>query len=159
MKIKPEFPRLYAHASKYIATPLILFTTVFLSISAFSLPAQDVYPMVFSAFGISAALSGISFTLTNDSTFNYVGEKFLHSSLLLMQSIAIIYVKSEAVKLSFVSSNEMVMAITNATFSVLFMFVSAAAAWSFYFGFDDLNDDLWKKYKKRINNIRDEMDK
>lgn len=161
--MKPEFPSLNANASKYIATPLIGLTTIFLITSGIKLPAQEVYPMVFSAFGITAALSGICFTLatspSDEHTVKYAGEKFLHSSLLLIQLIAIVYVKSEMLKLSFIKTNPIVMGISSGVISILFTFVSAVASWSFYYGFDVLNDDMWEKYKMRIEKIREAIDK
>lgn len=160
--MKPEFPYLNAIASKYIATPLIAFTTIFLSTSVFRFPAQEVYPMVFSAFGITIALSGICFTVptspSDEYNFKYAGEKFLHSSLLLIQLIAILYVKTEIIKFSFIKTNLILMGISNSVFSMTFTFISAVALWSFYYGFEVLNDDLWGKYKKRIEKIRKEIE-
>lgn len=160
--MKPEFPYLNAIASKYIATPLIALTTIFLITSAFRLPAQEVYPMVFSAFGITVALSGICFTVatspSDEYNIKYAGEKFLHSSLLLIQLITILYVKSEIIKLSFIKTNPIALGISSSVISILFTFVSAVASWSFYFGFEVLNDDMWGKYKKRIEKIRKEIE-
>jgi len=161
--MKPEFPYLNANASKYIATPLIAITTFFLISSAFRLPPHEVYPMVFSVFGISAALSSICLTLAtsplNETIIKYAGEKFLHSSLLLIQSIAIVFVKSQILELSFIKSSEIVTAITSIVFLILFTFVSCVASWSFYYGFEALNDELWEQYKKRIEKIREEIEK
>ena len=160
--MKPEFPYLNAHVSRYIATPLIAITAFTLTVSTFGLPAKEVYPMVFSVFGISAALSGICFTLavspTNESSIKYAGEKFLHSSLLLIQSIAIVFVKSEILSSSFIKSSEIRIEITSIVFVILFTYVSSVAWWSFYYGFKALNDDLWPKYKKRIEGAREAIE-
>lgn len=160
--MKPEFPYLNAIASKYIATPLVVLTAIFLSTSVFRLPAQEIYPMVFSAFGITIALSGICFTVatspSEEYNIKYAGEKFLHSSLLLIQLVSILYIKTEIVKLSFIKTNPIAMGISSTIISVLFAFISAVALWTFYFGFDMLNDEMWRKYKKRIEKIRNEIE-
>jgi hypothetical protein len=161
--MKPEFPMLNEKASMYVATPLLAFTTIFIISSAFTLPAKEVYPMVFSAFGITAALSGICFSLAalpiKKSKVKYAGEKFLHSSLLLIQLIAIVYVKSSSLEISFVKTNNNLKIAIVSLLSAVFILVSSVAFWIFYFGFEALNDELWNNYKKRIEKIRKRIDK
>jgi hypothetical protein len=119
--------------------------------------------MVFSVFGISAALSGICFTWAtsplNESIIKYAGEKFLHSSLLLIQSIAIVFAKSEILELSFIKSSEIITFITSQVFLMLYTFVSSVASWFFYYGFEALNNELWEQTKKRIEKIREAVEK
>ena len=161
--MKPEFPMLNAKVSMYVATPLIAFTTIFIVSSAFTLPVKEVYPMVFSAFGVTVALSGICFSLAalplKKSKVKYAGEKFLHSSLLLIQLIAIIYVKSSSLEISFVKTSSSLKVIIVGVLSVVFILVASVAFCIFYFGFDALNDELWNNYEKRIEKIRNRIDK
>ena len=161
--MKPEFPMLNAKVSMYVATPLIACTGIFIVSNAFSIPATEFYPMVFSAFGVTIALSGICFALAalplKKSKVKYAGEKFLHSSLLLMQLIAIIYIKSSLLKTSFVKTNNSLKLIIVACLSAVFILVATVAFWIFYHGFDALNDELWHNYRKRIEKIRKQIDK
>src|ERR1017187_7932940 len=101
--MKREFPVIWAKASLWIASPLILLVTVLHISQATSRSASDVYAVGMTAFGVTAALAGICFTVPKEvegsSDTHYAGEKFLHSALLLIQSLMIIYVR-EAVTAS-----------------------------------------------------------
>ena len=86
-----DFLKLFALASGWIATPLICICTIIYIQHAISQPATNAFPMGLSAFGVTAALSGISFSMAraceNPATAKYAGEKFLHSSILLSQTL------------------------------------------------------------------------
>lgn len=156
--MKPEFPILFAKASTIIAAPLVLITLSFYVTHAIILPASEVFPMAIAVFGITAALSGVCFTMSpskNDEyNIRYAGEKFLHSSLLLMQSLILIYSKESLISLSYISSTNTIKTIIIAVFSALLGLISSMAAITWFHGFDALNNELWKKWEKRIDVLR-----
>ena len=95
--MKPELPVLNAKASMVVATPLILVMTFSYVSRAINQPAANVYAVGMAAFGVTAALSGICLTVSESvqgsSTIRYAGEKFLHSSVLVIQRVMLIYLK------------------------------------------------------------------
>lgn len=97
-----DFLKLFALASGWIATPLICICTIIYIQHAISQPATNAFPMGLSAFGVTAALSGISFSMAraceNPATAKYAGEKFLHSSILLSQTLLVLYIRDTVVE-------------------------------------------------------------
>jgi hypothetical protein len=156
--MKPEYPILFAKASTVIAIPIILITLSFYITHAINLPANEVFPLAITAFGITAALSGVCFTMapikTDESAIRYAGEKFLHSSLLLIQSVIVIYAKDSLVSLDIMTKHGTIKIIIVIVFSFVISLVSLMAAITWYHGFDSLNSDLWKKWEKSIENMR-----
>jgi hypothetical protein len=92
-----EFPKLYALASGWVATPLLYICTLVYLQNAIFQPAASTFPIGLSAFGVTAALSGICFSMAraceNPGTAKYAGEKFLHSAILLIQGLFLIYLR------------------------------------------------------------------
>ncbi|HZK95309.1 MAG TPA: hypothetical protein VFC67_13960 [Prolixibacteraceae bacterium] len=156
--MKPEYPVFFAKTSTVIAIPIILITLSFYITRAINLPANEVFPLAIAAFGITAALSGICFTMaptkTDESAIRYAGEKFLHSSLLLIQSVIVIYAKDSLLSLDLMTKHGTIKIIIVIVFSSVISLVSVMAAITWYHGFDSLNSDLWEKWKKRIEDMR-----
>ena len=98
IKIKPEYPWLYAIASKVIATPIIGFVTLFYILSSIYKPASEVYPIGITILGTTAAFAAICLAVPDSvegsATFRWAGEKFLHSTMLLVQCLMLVFVKS-----------------------------------------------------------------
>ena len=97
-----DFLKLFALASGWIGTQLICICTIIYIQHAVSQPATNAFPMGLSAFGVTAALSGISFSMAraceNPATAKYAGEKFLHSSILLSQTLLALYIRDTVVE-------------------------------------------------------------
>jgi hypothetical protein len=161
--MKPEFNFINAKTSMWIAAPILAGTSMTIISNSINLPAKDVYPIVISAFGITAALSGVCFTMATSSntehTIRYSGEKFLHSSLLLIQFLAIIFAKDTVLGFSFVHINEILKSILTIIFNLLLVIIGVTAASSWFFGFDELNTELWGNWKGRIEIIRESHEK
>lgn len=157
--MKREFPVLYERVSVWIATPLLAFGTMFYTTSALSQPASAVYPVGMAAFGVTAALSGICFTMVsacdNPSTSRYAGEKFLHSSLLLIQSLLVLYVRDAAVIFDGIQAYPAIITNIKGIAAGILSLVTTAAAWTWYHGFSDLNAVLWKNWERRIREINE----
>jgi hypothetical protein len=154
--MKREFPALYAKASMTVATPLIGLVTIFYVTSAINEPAADVYRMALAAFGVTAALSGICLTVSEPidglSNIRYAGEKFLHSSLLLIQTAIVIYLKNAVSASDWLSKHPWISSSARALTLGLLGLLSAAAAVAWYFGFAAVNSQLWQNWERRIEN-------
>jgi hypothetical protein len=156
--MKPGYLNINSIASKLIAAPLILITTTIYMVRAINLPAQEVFSMAITAFGITAALSGVCFTMDTskkeETAIRFAGEKFLHSSLLLIQYVIVIYAKDAIISISFIATHNTLKTIIDVTFSILIILISSTAGITWFWGFDMLNNELWRKWKNRINSIR-----
>ncbi len=155
--MKKEFPVLYSKISTVIAVP-ILFVAIILYIQrAITQPTAEIYPLVITVLGITAALSGVCFTMApsspENSTPRYAAEKFLHSALLLIQSLFVIYAKEAITSIHWVHSHETVKTIISAVASVIVLWISSFAAFAWYYGFSELNSKLWENWKLRIEDI------
>src|SRR5438128_10684276 len=98
--MRREFPAVWAAASTIIATPLIIVVAVLYVAKAVTRPVSDLYPFGLSAVGITAALSSLCLSaiapvgkVTTPAILRYSGEKFLHSSLLLVQVLFIAFAR------------------------------------------------------------------
>ncbi len=155
--MKREFPVLYEMVSVWIVTPLVGFSTIFYAMGAIRHPASEVYPVGLAALGVTAALSGICFTMapTNGqySTERYAGEKFLHSSLLLIQSLLVVYIRDAVLASAWMQAHTTIAGNIAGLAAAAFSFVAAAAAWTWHHGFTDLNAVLWKNWERRISEL------
>ena len=157
--MKREFPILFAKASTVIATPLLGLVTINYALHLINQRGSEVYPVSVAAFGVTAALSGLCFAVAavQNSLKNarYAGEKFLHSSLLLIQTVMIAYLKESMSNSAWWMSHATLVAVVNSVFSILLTLLAAAAAWAWYFGFAALNDELWGNWERRIAEINE----
>jgi hypothetical protein len=87
------------------------------------------------------------------STPIYAGENFLHSALLLMQSLFIIYAKDAITSIEWMHSHEAAKTIISAVANSISFLLSTVAAWAWYYGFSELNSELWQNWKRRIEKI------
>ena len=152
-----EYPALYGYASKWIATPLLGFFTLQYLLHAISAPSSEVYSIGMSAFGVTAALSGICFTMvpfySYADTAKYAGEKFLHASILLIQTLFIIYLRDELVDPDWSKSLPEVARVLRAVLVGVLTLITTAAGWAWYHGYEEINTSLWKSWEDRINAI------
>jgi hypothetical protein len=152
--MKPEYPILWAKISMIIAVPIVAITLIFYVSYAFTRTSSDLYSMALTAFGTTAILSSVCFgmasTNTDDSLFRYAGEKFLHSSLLIIQSIIVLYAKNAILNITVITIPITIKKVIISVFGIVIMFVSSMASITWLHGFEILNKELWKKYKKRI---------
>ena len=92
----------------WIATPLLFLCTIVYIQHSFDQPAAKMLPIGLSAFGVTAALSGICFSMArvidNPHTAKYAGEKFLHSAILLIQSLFLLYLRDAAIESAWIKS-------------------------------------------------------
>jgi hypothetical protein len=155
--MKKEYPVLWAKVSTVIGTPILFVTMVIYVQRIIVQPSVTLYPLAVTAFGITAALSGICFrmrpSLPEDSTPRYAGEKFLHSALLLIQTIFLIYAKDSLMTFGWVNSHEPVKMLVSGVAAIVVFFLSGVAVVCWFHGFYALNNELWQNWKRRTEII------
>jgi hypothetical protein len=158
---KAEFPRLHAWVSTTVATPLIIIVTLLYMERLNTKLTSDISGICLSAIGITIALAALCSNFarnvaegTSSSDFTYAAEKFFHSSLLLIQTLFIVFARDSLVDIEWIAhygllKSSIIHGVCNAVAS----FVSAMAAWSWYCGFSALNSALWSRWQRRIEVI------
>ena len=80
----------------------------------------------------------------------YAGEKFLHSCLLIIQSIFFKYASEHIIAFNYLNNISWLLNITKLiTYLLLLTVVSYAVYFSLY-GFEAINNFLWLRYEKRL---------
>ena len=152
--MRREYPILFARTSTLVATPLITYFALSYVAQAVQEPAVKMFPLGLSIFGITAALSSMSFSMArdgdNEAIAKYVGEKFLHSAILLIQCLLVLYIRDMVVEIElFRDWSYLVTTIKGATTAIVGLL--AAVAW--FYGYEELNQVLWEKWRRRIEYI------
>ena len=116
---------------------------------------EKVTPIALTAIATIAALSALCFSfvqsISDEHDKNsglYAGEKFLHSTLLIILTLFLKYASDQA--LSFTSINSIIwLKITISIISSLFLFgIGGYAITMAALGFHDLNKTLWSRFEK-----------
>lgn len=151
-------------ASVWLATPLLFIFAVASVQHAIDQPASSSLNTGLSTFGMTAALAGISFSMARASAdpttayyAGYAGEKFLHSAILLIQSLAILYIRDTVVEIDWIKTwpwPNLVITVKLVAHGILFL-VTAAALWTWHHGYSELNGILWKNWEQRIRKINE----
>ena len=157
-----EFPQLYALASTWVATPLLGICTIVYIREASTHPAASTFPLALSAFSVTAALCAISFSMArvcdNPTTPKYAGEKFLHSAMLLIQGLFVIYIRDSAGEIDLLKPWPYIVLAVKAFCVGLLSLLTIVAAWTWYYGFSELNKFLWKNWEDNIRAINAQRD-
>jgi hypothetical protein len=157
--MKREFPYLHSIVSRFISVPIVSITTVFYVINAINNKSSEFYAIAITAFGITATLSGVCFTM--DSSINrekrirYSGEKFLHASVLLIQMIVIFFAKDSLLNLNFIIEHKWIHRFIECFFLFVMVFVSGMAGLFWLWGLDSINEELWQRYKHRLKKLNE----
>jgi hypothetical protein len=154
--MKREFPAIYKMVSVSIATPLLGFATLVYLQHGIREPASSAFPVGITAVGLSLGLAAACFTMSPmgvNTDGQYAGEKFLHSSLLLIQSLFLLYVRDALTELDLIKTNGFIVEAIKIVATAILALITAAAAWSWFFGFSQLNQVLWDNWKRRIEEV------
>jgi len=124
-------------------------------------PIEKMANIGLSAFALVAAVSGLCFAmaaiLENDngkSTAIYAGEKLLHSTVLILQTIVLKYALDTLMSSDFMKSHETLTSITSIVSHVFLSIVSSYAAYFSLYGFEALHDFLWNRFHIRRESIK-----
>ena len=142
--MKREFPVLYEKGSVWIAIPLLGLATMFYAQRAIIGPALEIYSTGMAAFGVTAGLSAVCFQMATTSAGSsspsvYAGEKFLHSSLLLLQTLLVVYVREAVLVSQFATAHPSLSWQVRGLAAAVLSLLAAAVAWTWYHGFSELN--------------------
>lgn len=152
--MKKEFPVLWEKVSVWIAVPLVYFWAIVYAQRAIGYPASEVYAVGMAAFGVTAGLSAVCFAMAVAPAAvpasTYAGEKFLHSSILLVQTLLIVSVRDAILQLQFVRDHPFLAGQARGLSAVILSFVAIAAVWTWHHGFSELNAAVWKNWERRI---------
>lgn len=154
--MKREFPVFYKVASVSIAMPIIYFAAIFYLQRGISEPANTAFPLGITAVGISLGLAASCFAMSPiglNTDGQYAGEKFLHSSLLLIQILFLLYVRDSLTELDWIKTNGLIVETIKIAANGLFALIAGTAAVCWSFGFSQLNEVLWHNWKRRIDEI------
>lgn len=156
--MKREYPVFYEKISLWFVSPLIaLWLCVYVQHMVYA-SATEAYTVGVGAFGMTAGLSGVCFAMaavTDSSKWPacYAGEKFLHSALLLIQTLLIVSIRDAIIQLKFAQEHPMLTPFVKGISAALMLIVATAAVWTWHHGFSELNKTLWKNWEKRIREI------
>jgi hypothetical protein len=161
IKIRREYPSFYAAASMWVATPLIALFASFYVTSAYTKPGSAVYPLGMAILGITLALAGVCFTVPESTDGSrglyYAGEKFLHSALLLIQSVMLVYIKEEISGSGWWKQHAGLTVAVFGAIAGLFALTSGGAAVCWYWAFDAANRQMWANWKRKIESLSAEQ--
>ena len=123
-------------------------------------PFEKVSPVGLAAFALVAAVSGLCFAMAQvldkeneKSIALYSGEKLLHSSVLILETIVLKYASDAFLSSTFLKSHETVTTVIYwVSFGLLFM-LSVYAAYFLLYGFEALHDFLWNRFQLRRQNM------
>ena len=136
----------------------VIFVTALIYVqNLWQLPLKSIANESFSGLGIIVGLSALSFTMypclsqdKDKKALLYAGEKFFHSSLLLVQAIMLKYA-SEAVKEStLLHSLTRLTLIGSFSISLISVLCAVWATYLFLYGYNELNSLFWERYVQRI---------
>jgi hypothetical protein len=146
--------RLYAVISRLIATPVIMFVSVLYVIGALFRPAADVYPVGFTILGTTAALSAICLTAPESVegfvNVRWAGEKLLHATLLVIQTVMLLFIKSAMKSSPWLTAHPSVVSVGSWVIGVLFVLIAWVATITWFEAFRGLNSQLWHNMQCRL---------
>ena len=123
-------------------------------------PLDKVVTVGLSAFGAIAVLSALCFTMAPCLTTEeerrptlYAGEKFFHSSLLLIQTIFLKFAGESLTNLQLIMDVHWLHSSLTAITSIASSLTGAVATWFSVYGFESLNDFFWQRYEKRRSEL------
>lgn len=157
-----KYPTPHKNISKWIVTPLIYIWTLLYVQDAIQLPATEIYTVGMSAFGITAGLSGVCFAMASvprvtTSASEYAGEKFLHSAILLIQTLLTVSIRDALMHLQFIQDYSILTLSVKGIFAAILTFVAITAVQAWHFGFSELNGDLWKRWEHRVRELNKQV--
>lgn len=122
-------------------------------------PFEKVSFACLSAFALLAAISGLCFAMAqvmgkddDKAPVLYSGEKLLHSTVLILETIVLKYASETVLSFSFVKSHEIVSSSISWVSYGLLVIISLYATYFLLYGFEALHDFLWSRFQVRRQN-------
>ena len=129
-------------------------------------PFEKVSSVGLAAFALVAAVSGLCFAMAQvldkeneKSKALYSGEKLLHSSVLILETLVLKYASDAVLSATVLKSHETVITVVYwVSFGLIFI-ISSYAAYFLLYGFEALHDFLWNRFQLRRQNMNNKKHK
>jgi len=149
------YVKLYSFISKYVGYAIISMSGLYYVQRILSESAEKVTSLALTAIAIIAALSALCFSyvpcISDEVDRNsglYAGEKFLHSTLLVIQTLFLKYVAEQALSYDSIIAIFWLKITISIIAGTLLIGIGGFAVTMAALGFHDLNKTLWSHYKK-----------
>jgi hypothetical protein len=159
------FPRFASFVSSTVGYIIIAAAALMYMNQFIQSSINEVFTVGLSAFALVAALSGLCYALAPCLTIDeekktplYAGEKFFHSCLLLLQTIFLKYVSISVLEIKWIQEHSSINYSVSIVFNILLVLISLIATYFCLFGFEAINDFLWKRYEVRWREARQKVD-
>lgn len=125
-------------------------------------PGQNFTAIGLSAFASVGALAGLAFAFIpclseehDKQRVLYAGEKFLHSALLLLQCVLLKFAAGYVGQWSWLRASRWVEIPLRALYFLCLLSLTTYAFYFALYGFEALNDLLWRRYHVRLKAGKD----
>jgi len=156
------YVKLVSTLSKYLGYMILSTTGIVYVLKILSEPIEKVATLSLTAIAIIGALSALCFSYApcisdeNDKNSGlYSGEKFLHSTLLIIQTLFLKYVADQVLFLQLVKSVPWLETTISMIANTIIFWIGSSSVVFAALGFDSLNKTLWSHYvknaKKNLN--------
>jgi hypothetical protein len=149
-------PKLASIISRKISYVIIFISAGFYCVSLVTESAEKVTVIGLTVFGIIAGLSALCLGFVSaveeskdKSEFRYAGEKYLHSSLLLAQTIFLKYIEQNILSLNFIKAIPIVYKSSQFILEICLFGSLVYATYFCLYATKSLNDILWERYELR----------
>ena len=151
----------YEKISLWVASPLILFTLTQYAYIAIAKPFKDFLEICLPILGVTLALPALCGQIAGVTskeeeeeeafhrTLAFAAEKFLHSSLLFIQSLIVMFVRSILLGLHWSPSLNLLKDVITNLGGGIAAVAAVYGAWAWYWGFSALNSTLWSRAHPR----------
>ncbi len=149
------YVKLYSFISRPIGYVIISMSGLYYVQRIFSEPAEKVTTLALTAIAIIAALSALCFSyvpcISDEVDRNsglYAGDKFLHSTLLVIQTLFLKFVADQALSFDSIKSIVWLKITISIIAGTLLIGIGGFAVTMAALRFNDLNKTLWSRYEK-----------
>ena len=155
-----KFPNLFATINFWIVMPLLVVVVIKSWPLYINKPVNEFLGIFTPTIGLTLALAALcgqiaSVVNREDDTswvFVYSAERFLHSSLLLIQTLAVAFAKESLLTMGWISKSDGFMLII---MQAMVDITGVCAYYCWFGGFYFLNHGLWSRWIRRVDrNIR-----
>jgi hypothetical protein len=150
------YVKFYRKLSNAIGYVIICVTGILYIQKLLMEPVDKVTNVALTAIGAVAALSALCFTFApliedehDKKSGLYAGEKFLHSTLLIILTLFLKYANDQLISFEFISSIKWLKVTIICIFSMPMFGIGSFAVGMAALGFHDLNKTLWFRYEQR----------
>lgn len=151
-------PKLTSLISKSIGYFVIMISGIFYIQRIATEPLEKVTTIALSSIGIIGVLSATCYQAVpcydnehNHEEALYAAEKFLHSALLIIQTLFLKFALDQILAIEFVKNTSWLKTVSSVIFIFLIVGIGSFALFFACWGFESLNRFLWNRYELRMD--------